>query len=157
MTRSPRATVEGDLVVLPDGRSLALDSDEAAAFLASAHALTIAHAEGDYLAVREKRARGGLYWVGRTYVAGRRASAYLGRTIDPVRLDEAGTELAAKVASTTPPIRRHRSPAVAQVPSADPVAMHDLLADLLAAEADPERRRALEDLERLVAAQDPTR
>ncbi|GAB4217191.1 MAG: hypothetical protein OHK0022_59200 [Roseiflexaceae bacterium] len=159
--RSPdRPTVRGDTLHLPDGQRLALDTPLWDAWQAQALAFDVAHPAGDFLVAREKRQRGGLYWVARRYDQGRRASVYLGARVAAPDLERAATELAAKIGERPaappkpPPPRRVLSAdqLAALTGDSDPHHMRALLDQLLASETDPVRRAALDALRRLVEA-----
>lgn len=155
-----RPTIVHGELRLPDGKRIALDTSAWNAWLAHALAFDVAHPAGDFLVVREKRGRGGLYWVARRYDRGRRASVYLGVMIVAVDLEQAGAELAEKIEAQTPAERK--PPPGRRVLSApqldaitgdsDPETMQTVVAELLANERDPERRAALKALQKLVAS-----
>lgn len=155
-----RPTVTAGVLRLPDGPCVALDTPGWDAWLAQALAFDVRHPAGDFLVAREKRGRGGLYWVARRYDRGRRASVYLGAHIQAADLERAGTELAAKIAAQVPaerkppPARRVISlPQLETITGAsDPTTMRDVVTGLLEHETDPERRAALEALRNLVAS-----
>ncbi|HEU4325958.1 MAG TPA: hypothetical protein VFS21_22660 [Roseiflexaceae bacterium] len=160
MPGSSRPTVRCGNLHLPDGQCLALDTPQWDAWQAQALAFDVAHPAGDFLVAREKRQRGGLYWVARRYDQGRRASVYLGARVAAADLEHAATELAAKIDERPaappkpPPPRRVLSvdQLSALVGDSSPHTMRALLDQLLAAETDPARRAALEALRRLVTA-----
>lgn len=155
-----RPTVTAGTLQLPDGRCLALDTSGWDAWLAQALAFDVRHPAGDFLAAREKRGRGGLYWVARRYDRGRRASAYLGAYVRAADLERAGTELAAKIAAQAPAERKpppgrrviSQPQLEAITGTSDPTTMREVVTTLLAQETDPERRAALEALQKLVAS-----
>jgi hypothetical protein len=160
-----RPTVDGGELRLPDGRSLPLDTLAWDGWLAQALAFDVAHPAGEYLVAREKRQRGGLYWVARRYDRGRRASVYLGARITAAVLARTGMDLAAKIDAQplAEPKSRQRQ-RVRSAPQLDtlagesnPTTMRAVVAELLAQEVDPSRRAALEALHRLVESVWPER
>ncbi len=160
MPASSRPTVRSGTLFLPDGQRLALDTPLWDAWLAQALAFDVTHPAGDFLVAREKRQRGGLYWVARRYDQGRRASVYLGARVAAADLERAAAELAARIDERPvapprpPPPRRVLSTdqLAAIAGDSDPQAMRAALDRLLASETDPARRAAFEALRRLVAA-----
>lgn len=109
---------------------------------------------------REKRGRGGLYWVARRYDRGRRASAYIGARVTAADLERAAEELATKIQAQAPAERKARpgrrvlsAPQLDAIAGeSDPATMREVVGELLEREADPERRAALEALRKLVAS-----
>lgn len=155
-----RPTVATGVLRLPDGQRITLDTPGWDAWLAQALAFDVRHPAGDFLVAREKRGRGGLYWVARRYDRGRRASAYLGARVQTADLEQAGVDLAEKIAAQQPaerkppPGRRVISlPQLEAITGAsDPQTMRAVVAALLEQETDLERRAALEALQKLVAS-----
>ena len=105
-TAPERPTVIDGELRLPDGQRLALDTPPWDAWLAQALSFDVAHPAGDFLVAREKRGRGGLYWVARRYDRGRRASAYIGARVTASNLEQAATELAEKIGAQAPAERK---------------------------------------------------
>ena len=152
--------VEGGKLVPPDGRPLSLDTPEWDAWLANHLVFRVVHPAGGYTVVRERRQRGGHYWVARAYDQGRRASSYIGTRVSAAALDRAGTELAARIAEQAPvqprprPKRRVLSDYQLEeiVGASDPQTMRMLAADLLGDVHDPEHRAAAAAILRLIDA-----
>lgn len=158
--RYDRPTVSGGELWLPDGLRLALDTPAWDAWLAQALAFDVEHPAGAFLVAREKRRRGGMYWVARRYDQGRRAAVYVGAQVGAADLEHVAAELAAKVAAQAPAERKaapgRRVLSTPQLDAiageSDPTTMRTVVDDLLAQEVDPARRAALEALQKLVAS-----
>lgn len=98
--------------------------------------------------------------MARRYGRGRRASAYIGARVTASDPDQAATELAAKIGGQAPAERK--APPGRRVLSApqldavagesDPTTMQAVVAELLEGEANPERRAALEALQKLITS-----
>lgn len=145
--RLRRATVQqldGDayLQLVDGGRlSFAKDAAQLATFLARSSAFAVEYELGLFLVVREKRARGGRYWTARAYEGGQRASAYIGAQVDLGKLREAAKELIQRL---------DRAPEGVSDQTSVTSNMRRVVADLLARETDPDRRRAAQALAALV-------
>jgi len=141
--RLRRATVhqlDGDayLQLVEDGRlSFAHDTSSLAAFFARNNAFAVEYELGVFLVVREKRARGSRYWTARAYQGGQRVSSYIGAQVDLGKLREAAGELTRRLAGS-------------QTDGSEESTMENdmrrVVADLLARETDPDRRRAAQAL-----------
>ena len=122
----------------PDGRSLTLDSDAFAAELARSRVFAVEYPLGTFLVIAEHRRRGGRYWVARAYHHGRRASVYVGRSVDEPSLRSAARELTARL--TAP----------AGNGSASDDVVRAVVDDLVKRETDPARRAAARAIAALV-------
>ena len=150
--------VQGDRLVLPEGEPVPLDTPDWDAWLAGHLVFQVAHPAGTYTVARERRQRGGHYWVARAYDQGRRASFYIGTRVAAADLDQAGAELAARIAEQQPvqPRPRPRRRVLSEyqleqiVGDSDPQTMRMLAADLVGDAGDPERRAAAAAILRLI-------
>lgn len=131
----------GGTLVLLDGSEIDLaDTERWRAFLSGAATFAVKYPLGTYLAIGERRQRGGRYWVARAYRAGRRANAYLGRRPDTAGLQAASAQLL----DTLGPV-----PEVTPAPTAA-LDVAGYVEELLRTETDPARRAAAEALRGLL-------
>lgn len=79
-----------------------LDTDGWNAWLARAHTFKVIGVDVPFLVIRERRARGGSYWVARGYVASKRSSHYIGKQVTSATLRAAAEALAEKLADQEP-------------------------------------------------------
>jgi LuxR family maltose regulon positive regulatory protein len=120
MTQIPSVAdglLQGTAAAAPAG--LAVGSPAWFAWLAgdAARSFSFRSPAGTYTARKERRRRGGAYWVAYRTAAGRRHKVYLGKAEDltPERLDEAAAALTGRVAGAAGPIGA-AAPAAGGVP-----------------------------------------